>query len=139
MNPHPVVGAAPLARDEAVALMQRRSLRHLPLVDAKRCLVDVLFLDELLRPTLLPNAAVIMAGGAGRRLAPLTETTPKPLLKVGGKPLLEIMLERLRGAGVREFVVAGHYKSYMIEDHFGDGARLGVSIRYVREERPLGT
>ena len=139
MNPHPVVGAAPLARDEAVALMQRRSLRHLPLVDAKRCLVDVLFLDELLRPTLLPNAAVIMAGGAGRRLAPLTETTPKPLLKVGGKPLLEIMIERLRDAGVREVLITVHYKSEMIEAHVGDGARLGVRVRYVHETRALGT
>jgi dTDP-glucose pyrophosphorylase len=139
MNAHPVVGAAGLARDDAIALMQQRSIRHLPLVDADRRLVDVLFLDELLRPAALPNAAVIMAGGAGRRLAPLTDTTPKPLLRVGGKPLLEIMIERLRASGVREFLVTVHYKSPMIEDQFGDGARLGVRIRYVREERPLGT
>jgi len=139
MNRTPTVGASDTRRDEAIALMQRRVIRHLPLVDVDGVLVDVLLLDELFESPALKNAAVIMAGGAGRRLAPLTETTPKPLLKVGGKPLLEIMLERLRGAGVREFVVAVHYKSYMIEDHFGDGARLGVRIRYVREERPLGT
>ncbi|HEV8473627.1 MAG TPA: nucleotidyltransferase family protein [Methylomirabilota bacterium] len=139
MNARPVVGPAGLARDEAVALMQQRSIRHLPLLDAERRLVDILFLDELLRPPLLPNPAVIMAGGAGRRLAPLTETTPKPLLKVGGRPLIDIMIERLRAAGVREIVVVLHYKAAMIRDHLGDGARLGVSLGYHDEEQPRGT
>jgi dTDP-glucose pyrophosphorylase/CBS domain-containing protein len=139
MNAHPVVGAAGLAKDEAVALMRRRSLRHLPLVDDARRLVEVLFLDDILRPAPLPNAAVIMAGGAGRRLAPLTATTPKPLLKVGGKPLLEIMIERLRDTGVREVIVTVHYMSELIEAHLGDGSRLGVRVRYVREMQARGT
>jgi len=139
MNLHPVVGTTGLGRDEALALMQRRSIRHLPLLDAERRVADVLFLDELLRPTSLPNAVVIMAGGAGRRLAPLTETTPKPLLKVGGKPLLEIMVERLRATGFRDVFMTLHYKKQMIADHFGDGERHGVKIHYHYEDAPRGT
>jgi NDP-sugar pyrophosphorylase family protein len=80
-----------------------------------------------------------MAGGDGRRIRTLSEDVPKPLLRVGGKPLLEILIERLRAAGVSTFFVTVRHKSEMIEAHFGDGSRLGVSIRYVREEAPLGT
>jgi NDP-sugar pyrophosphorylase family protein len=139
LNPHPIGAAAELTRDEAVALMQRRGLRYLPLLDAERRLVDVVFLDDLLSPAPLPNAAVIMAGGFGRRLAPLTEETPKPLLKVGGKPIIEIMIERLRAAGIHDVFMTLHYKKQMIEDHIGNGDRLGVRIRYHYEEAPRGT
>lgn len=139
LNPHPVAGPATLTRDEAVALMQRRSLRYLPLLDADRRLVDVLFLDDLLRPAPLPNAAVIMAGGFGRRLAPLTEETPKPLLRVGGKPLIEIMIERLRAMGIHDIFMTLHYKWSAITEYFGTGERLGVRISYKHEDRPRGT
>ena len=139
MNPRPATAEPGINRGAALALMQRRRLRHLPLVDAGGRLVDVLLLDDLLRPTPLPNAAVLMAGGDGTRLRPLTESVPKPLLAVGGKPLLEILVERLRASGVQEIFVTVRYRSEMIEAHFGDGARLGVRIRYIREEIPLGT
>jgi dTDP-glucose pyrophosphorylase len=140
MNARPMTAPPGIARDEALALMQRRHLRHLPLVETEsRLLIDVLLLDDLLRPASLPNVAVLMAGGYGTRLRPLTESVPKPLLSVGGKPLLEILVERLRAAGVQEIFFTVHYKSEMIETHFGDGARLGVRIRYIREEVPLGT
>jgi NDP-sugar pyrophosphorylase family protein len=98
----------------------------------------VLLLEDLLRPTPLPNAAVLMAGGFGTRLRPLTDNVPKPSLSVGGKPLLEILVERLRTAGVQEIFFTVHYKSEMVEAHFGNGARLGMRIRYIREEVPLG-
>jgi dTDP-glucose pyrophosphorylase len=139
MNPQPTTALVSIRRDEALALMQRRHLRHLPIVESDGRLVEVLLLDDLLHPAALPNVAVVMAGGYGMRLRPLTDSAPKPLLSVGGKPLLEILVERLRAAGVQEIFFTVHYKSEMIEDHFGDGARLGVRIRYVREETPLGT
>lgn len=139
MNRSPVTASPATTRDEALALMHARVIRHLPLVDRAGVLVDLLVLDELLEPPPLANAAVIMAGGTGSRLRPLTDTVPKPLLRVGGKPLIEIMIERLRDAGVRDFVLTVHYKSHLIEEHLGNGARLGVRVRYVREEQPLGT
>ena len=139
MNRQPVTILAGTARGEALALMQQRSLRHLPVVDAAGRLVDVMLLEDLLRPLPIPNAAVVMAGGDGRRMRALSDEVPKPLLRVGGKPLLEILIERLRSAGISQFFVTVRYKSEMIEAHFGDGSRLGVRIRYVRENAPLGT
>ena len=139
MNRQPVTTLAGTARGEALVLMQQRSLRHLPVVDAAGRLVDVMLLEDLLRPLPIPNAAVVMAGGDGRRMRALSDEVPKPLLRVGGKPLLEILIERLRSAGISQFFVTVRYKSEMIEAHFGDGSRLGVRIRYVRENAPLGT
>jgi dTDP-glucose pyrophosphorylase len=139
MNGKPTTAGPAITRDEALALMHGKVIRHLPLVDRDGRLVGLLVHDELIDDGALPNVAVLMAGGAGSRLRPLTDAVPKPLLRVGGKPLLEIMIERLRGNGVRTFYVSVHYKSEQIEAHFGDGARLGVRIRYLREPEPLGT
>jgi dTDP-glucose pyrophosphorylase len=139
MNPTPVTAPPGLSRTAAVTLMLGRSIRHLPIVDADRRLVDVLFLEEQIAPLPLPTPAVIMAGGEGRRLRPLTESTPKPLITVGGKPLVEIMIERLRQSGITEITVAVHHKSEMIRERLGDGSRLGVHIGYVLEPKPLGT
>lgn len=139
MNRHPITTPVGTTRADALVLMQQRTLRHLPVVDAGGRLVDVMLLDDLLRPLPVPNAAVLMAGGDGRRLRGISEDVPKPLLRVGGKPLLEILVERLRAVGVSDFFVTVRYKSEMIEAHFGDGSRLGVRIRYVREDQPLGT
>ncbi len=139
MNRRPLTTPAGTARAEALALMQQRRLRHLPVVDAAGRLVDVMLFEELLRPVPVANAAVVMAGGDGRRIRGVSEEVPKPLLRVGGKPLLEILIERLRATGISQFFITVRHKSELIEKHFGDGSRLGVCIRYVREDEPLGT
>lgn len=140
MNRRPLTAPAGTGRDEALMIMRRRMIRHLPLLEAGGRITDLLWLDALLAPLPeLPAAAVIMAGGEGRRLRPLTETTPKPLLAVGGKPLIELMIERLRLSGVSRITVAVHHRSEMIRERLGDGARLGVRIDYAEEPRPLGT
>lgn len=140
MNRAPVVGTPGLPAAEALALMRSRSIRHLPLLDASRKVVDLLLLEDLLAPPPpLKNRAVIMAGGEGRRLRPLTDSTPKPLMSVGGKPILEILIERLRQSGIVEILIALHHKSEMIRERLGDGSRLGVRVEYVEEPIPLGT
>jgi dTDP-glucose pyrophosphorylase len=140
MNRAPIVASPDIGRDEALTLMRRRRIRHLPLVAGDGRVRDVLLLDDLLAPsTPLGTLAVVMAGGEGRRLLPLTESTPKPLLKVGGKPLVEILIDRLREAGIGEVLVALHHKSNLIRAALGDGSRLGVRVDYVEEPRPLGT
>jgi dTDP-glucose pyrophosphorylase len=139
MNPAPVTAGPGRGRAAAVELMLARGIRHLPIVDAGRRLVDVLFLEEQIASPPLPAPAVIMAGGEGRRLRPLTELTPKPLIAVGGKPLVEIMIERLRQSGVFDITIAVHHKSELIRERLGDGARLGVRIDYALEPKPLGT
>ena len=140
MNRAPHVAAPGLGPTAALALMRRRAIRQLPVVDTEQRVVDLLFLDDLVAPPPLPNAAVIMAGGQGKRLRPLTEATPKPLLRVGGKPLLEIMIERLRAAGIHEIWLTLHYKSDMIRQHLGTGEQFGVRLRYASPEaEPRGT
>jgi len=139
MNRSPLVARAGISTPAALALMRSHSIRQLPVVDDGRRVVDVLFFDRLLEPPPLPNAAVIMAGGRGSRLSPLTDNTPKPLLRIGGKPVLEIMIERLRSAGFRQIVITVHYLNHMIEQYFGDGSRFGVDIAYRPEDEPRGT
>ncbi len=139
MNASPIVGRPGMDYDEAAALMRARSIRHLPIMDGGGRLVDVVFLDAAPAPRPLPASAVIMAGGLGTRLRPLTEDTPKPLLRVGGRPLVEILIERLERAGVREVLIAVHHKSDMIRAQLGDGRRLGVRLGYVEEPERLGT
>ena len=139
VNRKPLTGPAGLSVSEALQFMRTRSVRHLPLLDADGRVADLLPLEDLLAPPPLRSRAVIMAGGEGRRLRPLTEFTPKPLIAVGGKPLVEIMIERLRQSGVVDITIALHHRSEMIRERLGDGAHLGVRIDYALEPKPLGT
>ncbi len=140
MNRRPVVAPQGLSRPELLALMRSRSIRHVPVLDARGVVLDLLRLDDLLTPPPpLPTRAIVMAGGEGRRLRPLTESTPKPMLRVGNKPILELLIERLRQSGIVDVLITLRHKSELIRDHLGDGARLGVRIGYVEESEPLGT
>lgn len=139
VNSNPVVVPPGLGHDAVLKLMQANRLHQLPVVDAERHIVGLHLLDELINPGERKNLMVIMAGGMGVRLRPHTETCPKPLLPVGGKPMLEHIILRARDDGFGRFVLAIHYLGHMIEEYFGDGSRLGVEISYLREERPLGT
>jgi len=82
---------------------------------------------------------VIMAGGFGTRLRPFTDTTPKPMLPVGDRPLMERTLENLQETGIRNVTISTHYKPEVIINHFQDGSEFGININYVNEEQPLGT
>ena len=128
-----------MSRDAALELMLANNVRHLPVVDAKRRIVGLHSVSELTSSPVLENTVVLMAGGLGMRLRPLTEQCPKPLLPVNGRPMLEHIIRRARAEGFRRFCVAVHYLGHMIEEHFGDGSSLGVSITYLREDTPLGT
>lgn len=120
-------------------LMQERSVRQVPLLDEERRVVGLVTMDELLPDQVLPLHAVIMAGGLGTRLRPLTEEVPKPMLPVGKRPLMELIIKQLQQAGIRRVNVATHYQSEKIIEHFGDGRKFGVDLGYVTEDRPLGT
>lgn len=128
-----------MSREMVLHLMQANVLNALPVVDESRHVAGLHLLKELLTPKQRPNLMVIMAGGQGTRLRPHTENCPKPLLPVGGKPMLEHIIERARAEGFKHFVLALHYLGHMIEDHFGDGSRWQVRIDYLREKSPLGT
>lgn len=132
---------APLGTDDTTLLhlMTENDVRHIPLVDEDGCVVDISFLTELVKEYELPLRALVMAGGYGSRLRPLTEELPKPMLPVGNKPLLELIVEQLKQAGIRQVNLATHYKGDVISDHFKNGEAFGVDIRYVKEDQPLGT
>jgi dTDP-glucose pyrophosphorylase len=135
----PLVIPPQLGRDNVPQLMQANRIHQLPVTDADRRVVGLQVWDLLQASEARPNTVVIMAGGKGMRLRPHTENCPKPLLPVGGKPILEHIIERARDDGFEHFVLAIHYLGHMIEEYFGDGSRWGVSITYLREEQPLGT
>ena len=119
--------------------LQQHNIRHLPLVDQDHRVVALVTLDEYVPEEELPLQAVIMAGGLGTRLRPLTDQMPKPMLPVGDRPLMEIIIQQLRDANIKHVNVAVHHESDKITDHFGDGRDFGVEIVYVTEDRPLGT
>jgi dTDP-glucose pyrophosphorylase len=135
----PLVVPPQLGRDMVLRLMQVNKIHQLPIVDEDRRVVGLHVWDELMAPGERASLMVIMAGGQGSRLRPHTENCPKPLLSVGGKPILEHIIGRARAEGFHRFVLAIHYLGHMIEEYFGDGRRLQVQIDYIREESPLGT
>jgi dTDP-glucose pyrophosphorylase len=135
----PIVVPPELGRDMVLQLMQANKVYQLPVVDEKRRVVGLHLRDELLVTTQRSNLMVIMAGGQGVRLRPHTDSCPKPLLTVGGKPILEHIIERAKAEGFQNFFLAIQYLGHMIEEYFGDGSRLKVNIEYLREESPLGT
>ena len=139
LYPQPVTAKAGTERTVLLQLMQERDVRQVPLLDADGLVVGLITLDELLPEKVLPLQAVIMAGGSGTRLRPLTEDLPKPMLPVGDRPLLELIIEQLREAGIRQVNITTHYKAEKITEHFGDGRAFGVELNYVSEDRPLGT
>ncbi len=137
--PYPVVAPATLNAAELLAFMRERSVPQVPLVDGDGRPVDVVRLVDLFPHDELGMQAVVMAGGLGQRLRPLTTDMPKPMLPVGNRPLLERTVEMLRAAGVRRVNVTTHYKAEKIREHFGDGRAFGVDIEYINEDTPLGT
>jgi len=139
MNPQPTTARPQDGNDVLLMLMRSKRLHHIPLVDEDGVLCGVQLLDDLLQIEAQPNWVILMAGGLGTRLGGLTQDCPKPLLKVGTKPILETILLAFAEHGFRKFFLSVNYKAEMVEAHFGDGARWGVEIEYLRETERLGT
>jgi len=138
MNSNPVTGL--LEEDSRIwqRTMQRHSLHHLPILDKHGCVIELAEFRAPSEPT-RTTPIVIMAGGLGTRLRPLTEEIPKPLVPVGPKPVLETIIENFASQGFENIHLCLNYKGQMIRDYFGDGGHLGVNIDYVTEDRRLGT
>jgi dTDP-glucose pyrophosphorylase len=138
-NTRPVVAKSAEPRGELLARMRDRTIHQLPLVDEELRVVGLVTLDDLIAARAQPNLVILMAGGVGSRLRPLTSDTPKPMLKVGERPILETIVLQFKDYGFRRFVIAMHYLGEQIADYFGDGSRFGTEITYLRETEPLGT
>lgn len=137
----PVTVRAGLDRAAVLDLMRARSIAHLPEVDAGGRLTGMHLLRDVIGAPLLPNWAVVVAGGRGSRLGEMTNTVPKPMLQVAGRPILERIVLHLVGSGIRHIVLSVGYLGHQIIEHFGDGAAYGCSISYLEEspDHPLGT
>lgn len=126
-------------RAEVIDLMQARYIQQIPVVDGDGRLVGLHLLRDVIGTPARANWAVIMAGGRGTRLAPLTDQIPKPMLRVAGRPILERIVLHLVGQGVRRIFLAINYLGHVIREHFEDGSRFGARIEYLTEDKPLGT
>lgn len=119
--------------------MQERKLKQLPIITSDNTLQRVLFADELELAVKKDNKIVLMVGGLGTRLRPLTETVPKPMLYIGNKPILETIIESFKSYGFMNFILSVNYRKEMIMEYFQDGSHLGVNIEYIEETIRLGT
>jgi dTDP-glucose pyrophosphorylase len=128
-----------LGREMVMQLMVANRIQQIPIVDEQQNIVGLHLWDELAIQKARPNMMVIMAGGKGTRMRPFTESTPKPLLTVAGKPMIEHIIERACKEGFNHFVLAIHYLGHMIEEYFGHGQKLGIRIDYLKEDTPMGT
>ena len=120
-------------------LIRARKLQHVPVIDAEGRLVDLATVEDLFGVTPRDTRIVLMAGGLGKRLRPLTETIPKPMLPVGGKPLLEQIIGVFADQGFWRISISVNYRAEIVREHFGDGSDFGVEIDYVEEEQAMGT
>jgi dTDP-glucose pyrophosphorylase/CBS domain-containing protein len=135
----PLTASATTEHGALLQMMRDHDVRQIPLVDDRQQVVDIVILGDLFPSQTLPLQAVVMAGGQGKRMRPLTDNVPKPMLSVGDRPLMELTLERLYNSGIRRVDVSTHYLASHIIDHFGDGSTFGIDLNYIVEERPMGT
>ncbi|PRD51945.1 nucleotidyltransferase family protein [Sphingobacterium gobiense] len=122
---------------DALETLRANNFKIVPILNEHDVIVDIL--NFRTKSTLIPADAVLMAGGEGKRLRPLTEKTPKPLLKVGEKPIIEYNIDRLQKVGIKNINLSINYLGDQLVDYFGDGADRNLNIKYVRENKPLGT
>lgn len=139
MNRHPLVARTGDDRDTVLAEMHAKQIHRVPVVDSAGRMVGLDVFDEMVRPARRDNLVVLMAGGRGSRLHPLTTERPKPMLMVGDKPILENILLNFIEHGFHRFYVSVNYKAEMVKDYFGNGSKWNVTIRYLEETEAMGT
>jgi dTDP-glucose pyrophosphorylase/predicted transcriptional regulator len=140
MNKNPIVAKNTDSREIILSLMNKSSILHIPIIDSLNgeiCGLETL--QNITEKPLYDNPVLIMAGGFGKRLYPLTKNMPKPLLKVGNKPILETIINQFIKHGFHNFYISTHFKPQLIKDHLKSVIKQGVSIQYINEDKPLGT
>jgi len=139
MNVKPITALAGEPHHNLLSKMKHAGVAQIPIIDASKKVMGVRFLKEFWQPNQKNNIVILMAGGKGRRLRPLTDNCPKPLLKIGDKPILQTVIERFEQSGFDNFYLAVHQHAEKIQDYFQDGSEFGVKIQYLYEPELLGT
>ncbi len=136
---NPIKGTTNSSRSELLKLAETHKILRIPIINNEGKLIALDTLEELAYTRKKPNKVVLMVGGLGTRLRPLTNTVPKPMLQVGGKPILETIVKKFVDNGFTNIVMCVNYKSEIIKDHFGTGEKFGITIEYVHEDKRMGT
>ena len=138
-NPTPITASSNDSESEILRLMNIHGVRQIPVVGANGNIEKLCLLNQYAKPQSIDNALVIMAGGKGTRLLPYTENTPKPMLEISGKPIIQHIIENATKQGITNFFVSIHHLGSVIRKFLGDGAQFGARITYIEENQPLGT
>lgn len=138
MNANPISAKMGQKPYKYKQLMKSKLLRQLPIVDDSNKIIDIIFMDNMVKKS-NKNTVLLMLGGLGTRLRPLTNDTPKPMLRVGGKPILETIIESFKHYGYSHFIFSVNYKKQVIKDYFQQGEAFDVMIEYIEEEKRMGT
>lgn len=136
---NPTVAKISDTKEEILKKALAKKLHQIPIVDDENRILGIKEIEELVSPSIKPNKVILMVGGLGTRLRPLTENTPKPMLMVGNKPILQTIVEKFAEYGFVNIVMCVNYKSQIIQDYFKDGSAFGVKIEYVLENQRMGT
>jgi dTDP-glucose pyrophosphorylase len=139
MNSNPKTASVAESREMILQRMTGSGLHHIPVIDKHGRVLKIELLEDLIGIPKQENEVILIAGGMGTRLKPLTDNYPKPLLKVGSKPILEIIIDNYIEYGFKQFTISVNYMSEMIEDYFGNGSQWGVNIKYLHEDKRMGT
>ena len=139
INAKPLIAPVEVSRETVLHIMHANKIHQIPVVDGQGQLVGLHIWSSVISTNQRPNTLVIMAGGMGKRLRPYTDSCPKPMLRVAGKPMLEHIIERAKLNGFSNFIISVNYLAEVITNYFGNGRQFNVSISYVHETAPLGT
>ncbi len=135
----PAVAKISSTKEEILKIALSKKLHQIPIVDDNGIVLDLKEIEELVEPKIKTNRVILMVGGLGTRLRPLTQDTPKPMLKVGNKPILQTIVEKFAEYGFVNITMCVNFNASIIRDYFGDGKEFGVNIDYVLEEKRMGT
>ncbi len=135
----PLVANISDKKEDIIKIALSKRIHVVPILDHYNKVVGIYDIEELIQPKIKPNKVVLMVGGLGTRLNQLTKDTPKPMLKVGNKPILHTIIDNFQEYGYSNFILCVNYKSHLIKDYFGNGEDFGVNIEYIEEKERLGT
>lgn len=135
----PAVAKIASTKEEILKIALSKKLHQIPIVDDNGIILDLKEIEELVEPKIKTNRVILMVGGLGTRLRPLTQDTPKPMLKVGNKPILQTIVEKFAEYGFVNITMCVNFNASIIRDYFGDGKEFGVNIDYVLEQKRMGT
>ena len=136
---NPTVAKVCDTKEQILKIALSNKVHRIPIIDENNNIIGIEEIEELIKPKKKTNKVILMVGGLGTRLRPLTEKTPKPMLKVGNKPILQTIVEKFVEYGYTNIIMCVNYKSHIIQNYFGDGNKFGAEIDYILEEERMGT